>query len=83
MAVRLDASVSQCQRLVEKYGLGPLQAECQRAVLDKAKAAVLGALDSPDEKTRLRAAEILLKQAPQLAVQVNAVGEVDVRALFG
>lgn len=82
VAIKLDTSIAHVQSLVEQYGLEVKQAQNQRAILEKAKAAVLQSLDSDNERTRLRAAEILLRQAPQLAVQINAQ-QVDVKELFG
>lgn len=83
MAVRFDTNMAHVRRMIQRFRLQGLQADCQKQVLDAAKATLVQSLSSQSEQLRIRAAEALLKQLPQTLVQVNSFGDADIRALFG
>ena len=83
MAVRFDTNMAHVRRMIQRFRLQGLQADCQKHVLDAAKATLVQSLSSQSEQLRIRAAEALLKQLPQTLVQVNSFGDADIRALFG
>ena len=83
LALRFDTSLAHVRKMIERFRLQSLQADCQKQVLDAAKATLVQSLSSQNEQMRIRAAEALLKQLPQTLVQVNSFGDADIRTLFG